>query len=220
MRKKFAVSVLALALVAGLATAKPAQEQGSQTVSGEVLRIVSDDFETGQSHTRTLLRLDDGRKIRLHGAELGGVSGGRITVSGTQIDDRNFAVAAFQQTNPSGATPSSLTSGPQNALVVLTKYTSDPTPSYGLTKVGQVIDATADFWVEDSYGKFSLVPSYVDWTSISDTPGGDLDALYPKVVEAVDPNVEITIVDHGAVPSCKIAQLLPVFQPLQPGGEI
>lgn len=193
MWKQVASALTALTLVAAAATAAPVPaKDGTQTVSGELSRIVSDDFEAGQSSIRTLLRLDDGKELRLHGAEVDELPGGRVHLTGSRIDDRNFVVEGFQQTGLSRATESSLDSGPQNALVVLTKYVSNPTPAYGLTEIGAVIDATADFWAEDSYGKFSLVPSYVDWTSIPAPPGVFLNQIYPSVIDAVDAQVDFS----------------------------
>ena len=195
MWRKITILMLTLVMFTGVTSAREIGKQKTVTYEGELQKLVLDNFKTGEATVQTLLRLDSGKVLHLHGAEEFEVTSGRVTITGTRMNRDNIAVSAIQPSSMHRSSGSNLDSGPQNALVVLTKYAGHATPSFGLTETGLIIDEVDAFWSEDSFNKFSLVPSYVDWTEIVKPANPNLSSIYPLVVEAVDPSVDFSQVD-------------------------
>ncbi len=151
-RPAAAIAVL-LVGVAVLGLCSPAQAE--VTRSGTLQAVVADNFRTGETTTRYILR-SGARETSLRPTALAAEPGDRVVVSGEM---REGKLTGEVEAITEGPPPAAL-APPRKVAVVLVRFPSDPvepwSPAVTRSKVFTATDSANAFYEEESHGEISL----------------------------------------------------------------
>ena len=181
--RRAAVLALTIAALLRLGAAEAAAQgppsdlpgRGPVVLEGELDVIYEDDEERGEARLVHFLHTDNRRvPLRFQGDLLPDLpTGARVRVSGNLAD----GVVTTTSTNVTTlATSTSRTLGPQNVLVILFNFSSNPTQPWTTTTIASVNNQVRNYYLENTYGQTILSFTVAGWFTIA-APNTTCDAF-------------------------------------------
>ena len=136
--------------------------RGPVVLEGELDVIYEDDEERGEARLVHFLHTDNRRvPLRFQGDVLPDLqTGARVRVTGNLAD----GVVTTTSTNVTTlATSTSRTLGPQNVLVILFNFSSNPTQPWTTTTTASVNNQVRNYYLENTYGQTILSFTVAGW---------------------------------------------------------
>ncbi len=172
--RRAAVLAITIAGLFGLGAAQAAAQgppsdlpgRGPVVLEGELDVIYEDDEERGEARLVHFLHTDNRRvPLRFQGDVLPDLqTGARVRVTGNLAD----GVVTTTSTNVTTlATSTSRTLGPQNVLVILFNFSSNPTQPWTTTTTASVNTQVRNYYLENTYGQTILSFTVAGWYTIA-----------------------------------------------------
>ena len=172
--RRAAVLALTLAALLSLGAAEAAAQgppsdlpgRGPVVLEGELDVIYEDDEERGEARLVHFLHTDNRRvPLRFQGDLLPDLpTGARVRISGNLAD----GVVTTTSTNVTTlATSTSRTLGPQDVLVILFNFSSNPTQPWTTTTIASVNSQVRNYYLENTYGQTILSFTVAGWYTIA-----------------------------------------------------
>ena len=172
--RRAAVLALTLAALLSLGAGEAAAQgppsdlpgRGPVVLEGELDVIYEDDEERGEARLVHFLHTDNRRvPLRFQGDLLPDLpTGARVRVTGNLAD----GVVTTTSTNVTTlATSPSHTLGPQDVLVILFNFSSNPTQPWTTTTVASVNTQVRNYYLENTYGQTVLSFTVAGWYTIA-----------------------------------------------------